>query len=446
MSITAQMGARKSTSWDGVSGLVPGNYREAMAYEEPNGDFPITATIATGAAKEITDNATFNWFEKDTPEMAGAVTGVYVDSALGTAYTYATYGATSGAVGGTVYVKVAEAVANEFRAGQCVTLADLSYSAIDVPGIVTSVLKNGASSFIAVKLDKADPGDATYSIATVDWIAIHSLAQPEMATPPNSISYDPTTYTSYAGIFEESIAISQTAMKTRLRGGEGYPQMLKEARTRLGMILEKAIIRSHPRVTTGDNGFPLYQPMGINYYLSTYCSDNVIDFSTCTTVNGVNFSGKTWKEAGTDFLLTVQEQFGRYGSMEKMAICGSGAQVALAKLAASESMFTVNPGEKIAWGVDVTRFAGGSQEWLLKRSPLFSQTALDRNTILLFEPKNIVTRYITDIMFKKDDRFGKGGAGSVDGKLESYYGQLGWEFHFPKQWAIIRNVGVDNIN
>ena len=448
MTISAQLGMRGSTSWDDVSGLRPQNYRERLLYEYPNGDFPITSIIATQGSKELTDDYTFHWYEEELPTFSGAITAgaIYVDSGLGTAYVYATHAATSGAAGGTVYAKVAEAVADEFIAGYKVVLADLSYQTELVRGIVTGVHKNGASSYIAIKLRQADPGDATYSLATVDWIAATAPNQPELASMPNVVSYDPTHYSSYTGIYEVSVGASRTAMKTRLRTGNGYEKMKRQARERFGVFMEKDILYSYPYDGVGDNGERQHEPMGIFYYLSTYSSDNVIDFSTCTTVNGVNFSGKTWKEAGTDFLLTCQELFGRYGDMEKMAVCGSGATNALGKLAASESMFTITPGEQVGWGIKVNSFDGGSQSWKLKVSPLMSQTSLDRNTILLFEPANIVTRFVDDMTFCTDPTVMKGGPYKVDGRKESYLGEIGWEFHFPKRWAVLRNIGVDNIN
>ncbi len=444
MSISAQLGIRGSTSFSSENR--PENYREGLLYENPNGDFPITAILATQASKEITDDFIFHWFDKNLPTQAGAVTNVYVNSSLATPYVHATHQTTSGAVGDIVYAKVAEAVADEFRAGHLASLIDKSYLTIDVNGEVTAVVKNGASSYIAIKLREADPGDATNSLASVDYIQVTGSTQPEGATSPNAISYDPTHYESYTGIFEIPLSITRTAMRTRLRTVQQYKEAKREAREQMGVIMEKAILRSILFSGTGSNGQPQHDPSGIFQFVETYNSANVIDFSTATTVNGVDFSGRTWEEAGTEFLLTVQEQFGRYGPEEVMTVGGSGALNAINNLNHAETMFTSEPGSVTNFGMRTRNFVGQDQTWVLKKSPLMSQTVIDRNILIGFQPKNMVTRFIDDVWFKQDNNFRKGGFNSVDALKESYMAELGWEFHLPKQWFILKGLGIDNIN
>ncbi len=444
MSISAQLGIRGSNSFS--ANERPENFREGLLYEFPNGDFPITAIIATQASKEITDDFTFHWFDKELPTQAGAVTNVYIDAALATPYVNATHQATSGIAGSTVYAKVAEAVADEFRVGHLASLIDKSRLSIDVTGEVTAVVKNGASSYIAIKLREADPGDSSLSLATVDFVQVVSSTQAEGSTSPNAISYDPTHYESNTGIFEIPLSITRTAMRTRLRTVQQYQEAKREAREQMGVIMEKAIIRSILFSGTGSNGQPQHDPQGIFQFVETNNSANVIDFQTATTVNGVDFSGRTWEEAGTEFLLTVQEQFGRFGPEEVMTVGGSGALNAINNINHAETMFTSEPGSVTNFGLRTRNFIGQDQTWVLKKSPLMSQTEIDRNILIGFQPKNITTRFIDDVWFKQDNNFRKGGFNSVDALKESYMAELGWEFHLPKQWFILKGLGLDNVN
>lgn len=447
MSVSAQLGIRGSTSFD--SNVRPQNYRELLLMENPNGDLPITAISATQPSKQVTDDFIFHWFEKELPTMAGTVASVYVDSGVGTEYVQVTHQATSGITGATVYAKVAEAVADEFRVGYLAALVDLEDSDIEVVGKVVSVTKNGASSVIGVKLRMADPGGAApaTSLATVDYIMNVGASQAEGAEMPDPISYDPTTYTSHTGIFEAPLSITRTAKATRLRTVPQYQEAKREAREIMGMLLEKAVLRSRLYTGTGDNGQPEHSPMGIVEYISTYSPANhIVDYRTITTFNGEDFSGQTWEQGGERFLDLAMEQLHRYGSNSRLGVGGSGAMLGINTIAKKSAHINVEPGSTIGFGMKTSRFFGQHGEWDLMQHALFTQTAVDRNSLLLYEPRNLMVRYIDDVFFKADKAFRNGGFSSVDALKESYMAELGWEFHFPRTWMWIRGVGQDNSN
>ena len=109
-------------------------------------------------------------------------------------------------------------------------------------------------------------------------------------------------------------------------------------------------------------------------------------------------------------------------------------------------MFSVKNGETIGFGIRTNRLFGQVGEWDLKSHPLFSQTALDRNSMIIYEPSNLKVRYIDEIFYKQDQNFRKGGFNSVDAMKESYACELGWEFRFANTWGILRGIGLDNLN
>jgi hypothetical protein len=59
--------------------------------------------------------------------------------------------------------------------------------------------------------------------------------------------------------------------------------------------------------------------------------------------------------------------------------------------------------------------------------------------MVIFEPKNIKYRYITDTTFHADDE--KHGHNRYDGKKEEYLTEAGLEFHFPQGWAWLNGIG-----
>ena len=177
--MAAFLGMRGTGDWD--DDARPQSWNETMFKLFPNGEVTLTGILGMVGTERITD-IQHNWKTRTLSAQAGAVTSVYIDSALGTEYVYATHQATYGIAGKTVYAKVAEATAKMFVENMQVVLTDTDRPSVDVVGKVTSVTLNGASSVIGVKLHEADDNDsvsATYNLASVDRIrqlgSVHSL-------------------------------------------------------------------------------------------------------------------------------------------------------------------------------------------------------------------------------------------------------------------------------
>ena len=122
----------------------PENWDQVILHEFPNGDAPLTALLSM-FGKDTTDDPVFHWWTKRVPEQGGAVSNVYIDAGLSTAYSYSSHHSTFGVEGATVYVKVSEALAKEFRGGHDVVLRDSDQYDVDVTGEVVSVYLNGDS-------------------------------------------------------------------------------------------------------------------------------------------------------------------------------------------------------------------------------------------------------------------------------------------------------------
>ena len=63
--------------------------------------------------------------------------------------------------------------------------------------------------------------------------------------------------------------------------------------------------------------------------------------------------------------------------------------------------------------------------------------------MILFNPANLRTRYITDTFFKSDDSLKKGGYQGYDGQKEEFLTECGWEWHFPETMMYLTGVGID---
>lgn len=430
------LGMRGTGDW--ATDQRPKNWREAILFLYPNGKMPLTA-IMSKMKSEKTDDPQFYWWTKLLPTQAGTVTGVYTDSGMTSAYT-------SGAVkGAQLYLKMAAADVIHFRVGHSVLLRDASDFTVDVAGKVISVNSNGSSSSIGVQLLEADDNSSySHDLSDCDRVLVIGSVNAEGAAMPTGVSYDPDKLYNYTQIFRTPLSITRTARLTRLRTGDAYKEMKREALEIHGIEMEKAFLFGIPYEGTGANGKPERTTEGLLPCIKTNNSSSVSDFTLNST-----YHGKKWLDdgGGNDFLDYYLEQVFRYGRSEKLAVCGTGAILGLNKLARANSHFTLTSTTK-SYGINVTEWLTPFGKIYLKDHPLFNIETSLRNSMLLFEPENCIYRYITDTTF-----YGEGDAkqaapgtngGRIDGTQEEYLTEAGLEYHHPYTAAFLNGVGLDH--
>lgn len=333
------LGMRGSGDW--ATDQRPKSWREGILYLYPNGMMPLTAIMSKMKSEKVSDPE-FNWWTKKLPEQAGAVTKVYTNSDLGGGHEYEdTYpsGGDGAAAATTLYVKMAEAAAQQFRVGHQVLLRDASDPYADVNAKVTARTLNGASSYLTVTLLEADDnsydilGAASHNLSDCDRCIIIGNINEEGAYMPNSISYDPVKYYNYTQIFRTPLSITRTARETKLRTGDAYKEMKREALELHGIELEKAFIFGIPTEGTGSvMSKPERTTAGIINFIRANVPANFNDFRLNST-----YSGKGWLDAGggETWLENYLEQVFRFGRPEKLAIISSGALLCLNRLVKS---------------------------------------------------------------------------------------------------------------
>jgi len=353
---------------------------------------------------------------------------------------------TSGGVAGSVlYCKMGSADIVHFRAGHQVLLRDASDFTVDVNAKVIAISNNGTSSFIQVKLLEADDNSAHgHDLSDADTAIIIGNINAEGATMPSAISYDPVKLYNYTQIFRTPLSITRTARKTKLRTGDAYNEMKREALELHGIEMEKAFLFGVKTENTGDNGKPERTTEGlITCIRANNATNGVDDFSLSST-----YSGKGWTEdgGGEDWLDTVLMNLFMYGKDTKLAFCGNGALLGINKLAKAGSHFNITP-TTIGYGIKVMEWITPYGTLMLKTHPLFNYETTLRYSMLCFEPENLSYRYIDDTSF-----YGEGGktaasgtnAGRKDGTDEEYLTEAGLEYHHPYTAAFLNGVGVDN--
>jgi hypothetical protein len=405
---------------------------------------PITA-IMSKMSKEVTTDPEYKWKIKALANQRATVTGVYVDSALGTAYVKATHG---GAIDDLLYVTMSADDSKHFVAGKTVRMVDASHDDMTVVGLVTARVTNGANSYIAVQLQEADDNGASTNLANCDVVYVLSSASEEGSTMPEAISYEGDWYYNYTQIHKTPLSITGTALNTRFRlGTSGYLEMKREALELHGIGLEKSALWGIRRETTGANGKPLRFTGGLDYWIRTNASGNVFNFVTDddTGTGGAGlWNGTAWRAGGEYWLDTQLEQVFRFGSTEKLAVCGSLALLHINRLVKNSASYQI-ANKATAYGIRVMEWNTPFGTIHIMRHPLMTYEATTRNLMYLLEPRLMKYRHVAnrDTKFIKDTDSGEG---AKDGKDELFLTECGYEFHHPNAMAILSGFGGTNTN
>lgn len=424
------LGLRGTGDW--VTDERPKNFRQGILYLYPNGSAPLTGLLSK-MPEERVDDPEFAWWTKTLATQGGAVTLVYTNAGLSTPYV------SGGALGDTLYVKMAEAVADEFRSGHQVLLRDASNLDVDVNAKVTAVTKNGANSYLTVKLLEADNNSATNDLSDCDTALIIGNINAEGAAMPDSLVYDVTKWSNYTQIFRNSLEITRTARRTKLRTKDAYEEAKRESLEYHSIEMEKAFLFGTSSENTGSNGKPERTTMGLINAIKTGASSNVFNYVTDST-----YSGDTWLTSGEEWLDASLEVIFRRGAMEKMAFVGSGALLGINRLAKASGQIQLQP-MTAAYGLKVMEWITPFGTVYLKTHPLFSFDATMRNAMIVFEPAMLRYRYIDDTMFfGRDEKSTSSSNERYDGTKEEWLTECGLEYHHPTKFGFLAGFNQAN--
>lgn len=421
------LGMRGTGDW--TTDERPKNWREAILYLYPNGKAPLTA-IMSRTGDESTDDPEFNWWTKDLPVQAGLLTNIFTDAGLTTAYTG------GGVAGDTLYIQMPQDLSEEFRAGHTAQIGVQQDPRYETVAKVTESTQAGANSFITVVL--LEDADTTNDLDEADWVEVIGNVNPEGATMPDNISYDPVKRSNYTQIFRTPLSITRTARKTRLRTGDAYDRMKEEALELQSIEMEKAFLWSIASERTGSNGKPERTTRGIVKSQKEFASDNIFDYRFDPDVP----AGTTWLDGGEEWFEDVLEVVYRFGDTEKLGLCGSGALKAINRLAKNGGDLELKVREA-AYGIKVVEWVTANGTLMLKTHPLMTQNSSHRYSMVILEPRRLRTRFVDDVFFKVDNSEERNTNNSRDATEEEYLGELGLEHHHEKTGAYLSGLGMD---
>ena len=431
------LGMRGNNDWE--TDERPYNWRQMLLRLYPGGRAALTAVQSMGKT-ESTDDPQFYWYTKSLATQNGAITNIYTDVVLATAYT------SGGTAGTTLYVKGAEADIGHCAPGKKVILRDASDLDVDVVAKVTQVVKNGASSYMAVKLLEADDNSSNGDLSDADRFRVMGNINPEGGVTPDAISYLPTKYYNLTNIWRSPLEMTRTAIKTRLRTGDQRREAKRECLELHGVEMEWDAILGVRYEGYGDNGKPERSGYGVIPFLRAYNSTNIRDYTSDTL-----YSGQAWLEGGDDWMLDSIELLYRYDdgtAGEFVAYCGSGVVKALERLAKAGLEINIQPGANVGYGIKMREWVTSFGSIYLRTHPLFSYETTMLNSMVIIKSTNMVFRALDDTMFYaapdgKNFAYTTSGR-RIDGINEEFLTEGGWEFHHPQNAMWLRGFGSAN--
>lgn len=419
---TATFLGMRATNDFTVEGQRPLNWREGVLKLYPNGRAPLTALLAL-MKNEMTDDPEFNWFTRIFAEQAATVVGTFTDNTLATPVT------APSVAGDVIYVQLAELEAMYFKGGHTILLRSATNPDVDTVGIlIAEPVLAGANSYVTVRLLQASPAGFPLTTANIQRILVIGSAHAEGAIIPESIQYDPHKWRNYTQIFRNSMEITRTAEKTRLRTGDEYNKMRADTLEMHSVEMEKAFIFGVPSETMGTNGKPLRTTGGLIWSIKS--GGGVIETFTDTKA--------IWMDEGLDWFEQNLMRIFNYGAQEKLAFCGNSALLALNQLARKYGTWNYTTAVR-AFGINVNEFITPFGTIVVKTHPLFSQEPTNQQSMVIFEPKNLKYRYITDTTFFDDNT--KHGVTRYDAKKEEFLTEAGLEYHHPSSWGWLNGIG-----
>lgn len=429
MASTGFMGLRSTA--DFATNQLDYDWRMGLLLMFPNGKTPLTGLTAL-MKKEKAKATRYDWWTKTHQRQGGTITGIYTNLNLTTAYT-------SGAVeGATLFIKLAEADARDFRIGHQVCLRDASDMTVDVNGLVRDVVYNGASSYLAVELLEDDDNSTVGDLSDADTVVVIGNLNSQAANRPPALHYDPVDNYNYTQIFRTPFEMSRTAMQTEARTGNLYAEEKRESLEYHGVEMEKAFLFGRRWQGVGANGKPMTATHGLIRSIQDDNPTGVGDY-----ISDEDFDGVTWENGGVEFLEKYFEIQFRYGDSEKLMLLGSGAAAAINKVVRATSTMNITPATT-EFGWKVNRWDTFFGSILFKTHPLFTQEPTLRNAAVIFEPRRLKYRFIQDTVFRKAPEINEETNDGMDGKREEFLTECGLEYHFPETAGFLTNLGSDN--
>jgi len=392
----------------------PKNWREGILLLNPNGSTPLVGLTSVMKKRE-TDDPEFNWWEKALQtrrlQMASSAT------ALTTSNTSITLDSTNG---NGKSIKEGDLL-RVMQTGEILRVAADPTS--DTSIIVTRAWGDTAATAVNTTTSGVNP-----------MLLVIGSVYEEGSMAPTGINFDPTKKYNYTQIFRNTLEMTRTASKTRLRTGDAVKEAKRECLEYHGIDMERAFWLGDRKETT-INGKPARSTGGFLWLLTNYQSGANIKNAKTDHSSGVTMEG----------LEEYMYNIFKYGSKEKMAFCGNRSLLTINQIVRKNSHFQIQSGIK-EYGMDVTRVFTPFGTLVMKNHPLFNQDEGGINTtayygmeswLAVMDMANVKYVYLTGSDTNYQPVLQSNG---MDGMQSGYLTEAGLELSHPVTHYLIKNL------
>lgn len=378
----------------------PKNWREGILRKYPNGQAALTAFLALLESEHSSDPE-YNWWEKSLPTRT-----VFINNGGGYAAGDTTFTVDDSAGGDPGRI---------LRKGYIIlntrTNEQMRVAADQTVGTSVTVIREFGEIAAAALNDN-------------DELRVTGNANEESGPLPTAIHYDPTKQFNLCQTFRTPLSMSRTAMKTRLRTEEARRQAKIEALELQSIDMEFAFLWGQRFETVGEKGLPLRTTRGIVRSITSLAPGN----DNTATAGSLNETE----------LLGYLEPIYRFGSTEKLWLCGSTALSVLTQLSKNASQINVDTGSaEVVAGIRLARLRTAFGDGLLRQHPLFNMYADWRQTIVIVDLMNIRYRYVDDLQFLRNRQ-----SPGDDGRTDEFLAECGLEVHHADTHGIVRGIAT----
>jgi hypothetical protein len=395
----------------------PMNWRQGILMRYPNGHAPLTA-LTSKMKKKVTDDPQYYWWEREVSNVRiklGQNLGVAAGAITVVADPYGAGGGEQTKPGDLLLVEESGELLTVTAAG---TAAEITIARTWGSVVATEVLYAGA---------KVNP----------NLLIVGSIFE-EGADTPESVRYRASKITNFTQIFRNSLKATRTAMQTRLRTVDEVRDAKQQALLYHGIAMEHGFIWGEKIENTGGSEVKR-STGGIIQHID---SNNIAAFNINTAADAP--AAVSWDEMEPHLM----EMF-RFGSQEKLALCGNRAMLAIQQMIRRSDAASVEmtPTTK-EYGMDVRRLFCPSGTLILKTHPLFNQNQSSIGTSvqdyfgmdswmmvidmgdLTYRPlRNSDTQYLPDRQ-----------ANGVDGLTSEYLTECGLEIAHGKHHYLLKGL------
>jgi hypothetical protein len=431
----AVLGMRGTGSY--AAGERPENWRQAILLLFPSGDAPLTA-ILSKMRESPTDDPRFHWFEKPLPEQRALLAGV------------STTLTSAPATNSTVAANDSNAyLALRVRPGSPGLSAD--DTSIYKPG---HLLYNQVADETVMVIKKASTGGTDYLIVlrnvgnkytlgtnnpawtgntadgTGDHVVINGSSFPEGASIGQSVAYSPVAQFNYAQIFRTPLFMTRTARKMKLRydAGGGYAEAKRESLQLHAIEMEKAFLFSERSENTSFNNpdapldvtsasQPARTTRGVLNWLPAITSGS----SPTVHWNVGVANGGALTEALWDSYL---EQVMKFGSREKLGLCGATFLTVLAQLTKNKATIEMVPQDN-TYGMALMRYICPFGTIYFILHPIMSNDPIWTQDLFVIDVDKLTFRYVDDTTFLRNRQ-----SPGDDATKDEWLTEAGLEMHF----------------